>query len=649
VFISEPILNSENWKLREFGEFRLDPEKLVLWFRGQPVNLPLKEVELLSALTANAGEVMTKAELLDSIWKDSFVEESNLSRHVYMLRKTFKEFGVDDLIETVPRRGYRFVGHVRDCFNESPVVVERHVVSQTTIEEISSETRAPLRYRDSTDRFRLSRSFKAAATLASILVIGLIAGFAAWWNQIPPFASSSGRIRSVAVLPFAQLDQGLGSKQQGVGLADTLITRLSNLRSIRVCSFTAVAGLDDRDPVAAGKLLDVDAVLVGTIYRSGDKTRVSARILKVSDGKAIWTGEFERLATEDLRMQNDLALQVTNALAPSLDPDEKRKLAKSHTEDPDAFRLYQEARFEWNKRNTQGATDAARLFREAIAKDPQFALAYAGLAEVVATMNAVEAEAIARRAIELDPDLAEAHGALGFIHTFVHRNWEEAEKELTRSIDLNPNYAQAHHWYAELLAILGRNAQAKIEINRALEIDPLSHNFRAALGQIYYFNREYQEAESHCRRALELDPNFVFAHEYLADIYLQTGEFEKAVDARLTAQRINERFSVDSDQRLKANDSTIDEKRELALRRGINEFLKRLLSESADPAVTYYDARRYAELGNKDMALDALERSVQGRAFHTAFVKVDPVFDRIRDEARYKQVLRNMNLLDTNN
>jgi len=121
-------LNSENWKLREFGEFRLDPEKLVLWFRGQPVNLPLKEVELLSALTANAGEVMTKAELLDSIWKDSFVEESNLSRHVYMLRKTFKEFGVDDLIETVPRRGYRFVGHVRDCFNESPVVVERHVV-----------------------------------------------------------------------------------------------------------------------------------------------------------------------------------------------------------------------------------------------------------------------------------------------------------------------------------------------------------------------------------------------------------------------------------------------------------------------------------------------------------------------------------------
>jgi DNA-binding winged helix-turn-helix (wHTH) protein/TolB-like protein/Tfp pilus assembly protein PilF len=647
----EPILSSKNGKLREFGEFRLDPVKLVLWFRDQPVNLPLKEVELLSALTANAGEVMTKAELLDSIWKDSFVEESNLSRHVYILRKTFKEFGVGDLIETVPRRGYRFVGSVRDSHNETSLIVERHVVAQTTIEDISDETDVLMREsRGLIDRFLLSRSLTAAAaTLASILVIGLIAGFAAWWNQIPPFASSSGSIRSVAVFPFAQLDQGVGSKQQGVGLADTLITRLSNLRSIRVSSFTAVVGLDGRDPVAAGKLLDVDAVLVGTIYRSGDKTRVSARILKVSDGKAIWTGEFERLATEDLRMQNDLALQVTNALAPNLDPDEKNKLAKSYTEDPDAFRLYQEARFEWNKRNTQGATDASRLFREAIAKDPKFALAYTGLAEVVATMNAVEAEAIAHRAIELDPDLAEAHGALGFIHTFVHRNWEAAEKELTRSIDLNPNYAQAHHWYAELLAILGRNAEAKIEINRALEIDPLSHNFRAALGQIYYFNREYQEAESHCRRALELDPNFVFAHEYLADIYLQTGEFEKAVDARLTAQRINERFSVDSDERIKAHDSTIDEKRELALRRGINEFLKGLLSESADPAVTYYDARRYAELGNKDMALDALERSVHGRAFHTAFVKVDPVFDRIREEARYKQVLRNMNLLDTNN
>jgi tetratricopeptide (TPR) repeat protein len=296
-----------------------------------------------------------------------------------------------------------------------------------------------------------------------------------------------------------------------------------------------------------------------------------------------------------------------------------------------------------------GATDAASLFRLAIEKDPEFALAYVGLAEVVATINPEEAEAIARKALELDPDLAEAHAALGFIQTFVHRNWAAAEKELVRSVDLNPNYAPAHHWYAELLAILGRNAEAKIAMKRAVEIDPLSHNFLADLGQIYYFNREYKEAEHYCRRALELDPEFVFAHQYLADIYLQTGEFDKAVDAELTAQRINGKYSIDSTERTQSFEAEMEDRRTVAIHQGKREFLKRLLSQSRDDVFRYYDARRYAALGEKEMTLDALESSVKTKAFHTAFVKVDPVFDPVRDEDRYKLVLQKMNLLDANN
>jgi len=635
-------LSSKNGTFREFGGFRLDPEKLVLWFDDRPVTLPLKEVELLSALTANAGEVLTKGELLDRVWKDSFVEESNLSRHVYMLRKTFKELGVGDLIETVPRRGYRFVGAVRESLSERPLLLERHVVSRTTIEAVPEEN----------DEFSGARrgalhGFRYSVSLAAVLLIGLIAATAAWWNRVPPFSGPSGEIRSLAVLPFAQLDQDADPHREGIVLADTLITRLSNLRSIRVSAITAVTDVDGRDPLAAGKVLNVDAVLVGTIYRSGDKTHVSARILKVADGKAIWTGEFERLAIEDMRMHNDLALQVTNALALHLDPAEKAAFARSHTEDADAFRLYQEARFEWNKRNGQGVTDAARLFRQAIAKDPEFTLAYSGLAEVVALINPEEAEVIAHKAIELDPDLPEAHGALGFIQTFVHRNWSEAERELTRAISLNPNYAQAHHWYGELLAILGRNAEAKVEMERAVAIDPQSHNFLAGLGQVYYFNREYAEAESYCRRALELDPEFAFANEYLSDIYLQTGEFEKAVDAQLTAERIHGKFSIESTERAVRRETSIEERRAAALERGKAEFLKDLLSDSGDPVMTYYDARRYASLGDKEMALLSLERSIQSKAFHTAFVKADPVFDPIRTEPRYQLVLRKMNLLDT--
>jgi tetratricopeptide (TPR) repeat protein len=390
-------------------------------------------------------------------------------------------------------------------------------------------------------------------------------------------------------------------------------------------------------------------MLVGTIYSSGDKTRVSVRIVRTNDGSTIWGGEFERLTTDGMRMQSDIALQITNVLAQNLGSDERTALAKSYTEYSDAFHLYQRARFEWNKRNMQGATDAVSLFRMAIEKDPEFALAYAGLAEAMATINPDEAEIIAQRAIELDPDLAEAHAALGFIQVFARRNWEQAEKELVRSISLNHNYAPAHHWYAELLAIQGRNADAKIEMNRALEINPLSHNFLADMGQIYYFNREYKEAESYCRRALELYPDFSFAHQYLSDIYLQTGEFEKAVDSELTAERIHGQFAVDSAERSRKLDTTLEEKRSVALRQGKREFLKRLLSGSSDNVFHYYDARRYAALGEKEMALTALESSVQSRAFHTAFVKVDPMFDPIRDDPRYKLVLQKMNLPDRYN
>lgn len=634
---------NRNRHVRTFGKFSLDTEKRILWCESRPVNLALKEIELLCVLTENSGEVVTKAELLDLVWADAFVEESNLSRHVYMLRKMFKSFGVDNLIETVPRRGYRFAGEVRQPSAVSDeFTIERHAVSLTTIEEISDEAPAF----PSAINWRRSVSVTAVVVFASVLVVGLLGGFAWWQGESQSSTAASSGIRSLAVLPFAHIDHDSEGRQLGVGLADVLITRLSNLRGLTVRPITAVTGIDDRDPVAAGELLGVDAVLVGTIYRAGDKTRVSARMLRINDGTTVWTGEFERLTIEGMRLQHDLALRFANALAQNLNDAEKDAVAKSYTENSDAFHLYQRARFEWSKRNTQGATDAASLFRLAIEKDPEFALAYVGLAEVVATINPEEAEGIVRKAIELDPDLAEARAALGFIQTFVHRNWTEAEKELARSVSLNPNYAPAHHWYAELLAILGRNAEAKVAMNRAVEIDPLSRNFLADMGQIYYFNREYKEAERYCRRALELDPDFAFAHQYLADIYLQTGEFEKAVEAELTAERINGRFAIDSDQRTQNFEATIEERRTAALRQGKREFLKRLLSESADSVFCYYDARRYAALGEREMTLHALERSIQSKAFHTAFVKADPIFDPVRDDARYKLVLQKMNLLD---
>lgn len=615
-----------------FGDFRLDTGTRTVWYKEEAVDLPLKAIDLLCLLVEKRGDVVTKAEIWKNVWNDAFVEETNLTHNVYLLRKTFRELGAGELIKTVPRRGYRFTGEVSPT-NGNKIIYERATITDTFIEEVKVPEE------------RRVRGFKNFSLVAgAVVLVALVSGFAVWWGRMGPVSAASEGIRSIAVLPFAQLDQSADPGREGVALADSLITRISILKSVRVASITAVSDLDAREPIAAGKLLEVDAVLVGTIYRTGEELRVSARILTVEDGKAIWSGEFERHETEDRRIHSDIAVRVTNALALHLDPAEKAALTKSYTENPDAFDLYQQARYEWNKRNTQGVTEASRLFRQAIALDPEFALAYAGLAEVVSTTNPEEAEAIAARALDLDPDLAEAHAAIGFIHTFVHRDWPEAEKALTRSIKLNPNYPRAHHWYAELLAILGRNAEAKAAMERALTIDPRSHNFTADLGQIYYFNGEYKEAEALCLRALELEPEFSFAHEYLSDIYLQTGEFEKAVASRLAAESISGRYSIDSDERLKQRGSSIDERRVRALQRGRSDFLRSLLSTSNDPVMAYYDARRYASLGERDLAMLALEKAVRSKAFHAAFVKVDPVFAELREEPRFVQVLRRMRL-----
>jgi DNA-binding winged helix-turn-helix (wHTH) protein/TolB-like protein/Flp pilus assembly protein TadD len=618
-----------------FGDFKLDPDTRMVWHKGQSVELPLKAVDLLCLLVKRRGDVVTKDEIWKHVWNDAFVEETNLTHNVYLLRKAFREFGAGELIKTVPRRGYRFVGDVAPV-NGDTVVFERETVTDTFIEEVTLPDR----------RQKTSSVGRTSVVAASMVFIGLLAVAGLWWGLTPSSTAASEGIRSLAVLPFANLDKGTEADRDGIALADTLITRLSNVRSIRVSSITAVSDLDARDPLSAGKLLGVDAVLVGSLYRSGERVRVSARVLKVDDGRAIWTGDFERVERESMRMQNDLAMQVTNALAIHLEPAERNALARSYTKDPDAFRLYQEARFEWNKRTTQGVTDSVALFRQAIAKDPEFALAHAGLAEVVATMNPEEAEVIAGKALELDPDLAAAHAALGFINTFAYRNWPKAEASLSRAVRLNPNYAPAHHWYAELLAILGRNSEAKAEMELALAIDPRSHNFLADLGQIYYFNGQFKEAESYCLRALEIDPDFGFAHQYLSDIYLQTGEFDKAVGAWLKAEEMQARFSIDSADRLKRRETATEAKREFAARGGRNAFLKSLLSGSTDPVMAYYDARRYATLGDREMALRSLEKAVHSKAFHTAFVKVDPVFIGLREEPRFVNILTQMRLSD---
>lgn len=624
--------------LREFGEFRLDTRKRTLWHKGEPVPMPLKELDLLCLLVEHPGELVTKDEILDKIWQDSFVEESNLSRHIYLLRKTLKQLGQNgDLIQNIPRRGYRFAGEVRKI-PKTEIVVEKHTQTRTLI-EVEDVQREPQVKTARTRYFNLPLA--ATVTLSLILTTGAaFIGYRYWQPAV-----SAPPIKSLAVLPFKAI--GSTETHHGLGLTDVLVTRLSSINEINVRPTSAILAFENQtvESITAGRQLNVDGILEGTMYREGDRVRITARLIKVSDNSTLWAGQFEKAARDELRLQDELALQIAETLTQSLTVNEKRALTRRFTETPDAYQLYLKGRYEWNKRSWQSMIEAQRLFRNAIEKDPDFALAHVGLADTLATSAGTEASAAAEKALSLDPNLAEAHASLGFQQTFHKWEWDEAEKSFNRSIELNPGYAPAHHWYATLLAIKGRNSEAKTEMRRALDIDPQSFNLLADMGQLHYFAREYDAATEYCLKALEINPDFLFAREYLSDIYLQTGAYDKAFDEDIAAIKINESFLASSTEGKKRHEKKIDELKRAFSKGGIAEYMKAKFNLiGAGSYQNYYKAMTYSFTGEKTAALDNLEKAVEQKSFLSVFAKADPIFDPLRNEPRYQKLLREMKL-----
>jgi DNA-binding winged helix-turn-helix (wHTH) protein/TolB-like protein/cytochrome c-type biogenesis protein CcmH/NrfG len=643
-------------RIFEFGPFRLVESERQLFKDGQSLQLSPKVFETLLVLVENCGRLVEKQELMSRLWPDSFVEDINLNRSISSLRKVLGETASSPLyVETVPKSGYRFLAPVVELeSDEAPIVFERYTLARIVTEELeeigdssglgtehcSTQPAAP-----AGAVVRTRRQLRVALAAA----VGLLA--CVFTYLIFHATSASGPatpIKSMAVLPFKTIDAGEKNAHQGLGMTDILITRLSNIKDLTVRPTSAILAFEnqDQDSVTIGQRINVDAVLEGTIYHANDRVRVTARLIRVSDQSPLWAGQFEKPLQDELRLQDEIALQLVDALALNLSGSEKGALTKRHTESAEAYQLYLEGRYQWNSRNSDGMEQAQRLFRNAIEKDPRFALAYVGLADTLATMtNAGEANLAVEKALELDPNLAEAHATLGFIKMFHEWKWAEAESAIKRSIELNPGYATAHHWYATLLEIQGRNDHAKAEFQRALEIDPMSYNFLADLGQAYYFAHEYDKAKDYCHKSLEIYPDFHFAHWYLSDIYLQTGEYAAAVDEYLTAGVIDfsYRASSSSLQKDRAREYVAIHKARYR-EAGIRGFLDEPEPANPDPNTSYSIAKRHAFLGDKKRALDSLEAANRGRSFVSAFVKADPVFDKLRSEPRYQAVLRSMGL-----
>lgn len=635
----------------EFGEFRLDTEKHRLLRDGEIVPVTPKAVETLTVLIQRRGQLVERDELLNSVWRDVAVEDGNLTVTISMLRKALGEDSNGrKFIETVPRLGYKFVADVREVVEEVPALVfEKRTQARLVIdEEISLSGRTSPLLSRLIPTARRAEFLAAAAVVVVVVAIGAFPYFQT--SKSGPASAGAANIRSIAVLPFKTINSGNENIRQGLGMADILITRLSNIKAINVRPTSAVMSFENvnEDSISIAKKLRVDAVLEGTIYRSGGKVRVTGRLIKVGDQTVIWSGQFERLQHDEIQLQNEIALQLVDALSLTLNATEERALTKPYTENADAYQLYLQGRYHWNKRNHESLSEAERLFRNAIEKDPNFALAYVGLADsMIFDYRRGETASAFMKALELDPNLAEAYATIGFYQTVHGWQWQDAEANFKKSIELNPGYSTAHHWYAILLEIEGRDAEAKAEMERALEINPLSYNFLADLGEIYYFNHEYDKAKEYCNKALEIYPDFALAHGHLYRIYLQTGEYDAAINEykkHMTTQwKFTNQSTSETEARLRAVDKEIESYRQ----GGIRKFLKQRMAvttPSNEPSFPYGAASCYALLGEKEKALDNLEKALETRGFMMAWVKADPIFDSLHSEPRYQAILKKMGL-----
>jgi DNA-binding winged helix-turn-helix (wHTH) protein/TolB-like protein len=441
-------MSRQTKRIYEYGPFRLDAAERILLRDGRPEPIPPKAFDVLVALVESSGHLLEKDELMNRVWADSFVEESNLKVTVSVLRKALEQGGDEHpYIETVPRRGYRFVAGVKELSTESAeLVVRERTTASVTIEE--SESEEPKQGKALSAPNRESR-FSLQVAIACAAVIGLaIAGLYLWTNYTTPHPE----MKSIAVLPFKPVAVDTRDESLEMGIADTLINKLSNIRNLTVRPMSAVrrySGLE-QDAVLAGREQRVEAVLDGSVQKAGEKVRVTVRLMSVADGGTLWTSQFDEKFTAIFAIQDSISERVAEKLAIRLSREERKLLTRNYTENTGAYQLYLKGRYYWNKRTKEGINKGPDYFQQAIERDPRHALAYADLARtyksssyygiVPPSVAHPRSKEAVNKALEIDNTLAEAHMVLATILESFDWNWQAAEEEFKLANELKPNY-----------------------------------------------------------------------------------------------------------------------------------------------------------------------------------------------------------------
>lgn len=614
-----------------FEDFQLDPaRKLLLRVgSGEAVQLTSKAFQVLSHLIENNGELVTKDELMKTVWHDSFVEDANLTQTISVLRRILGETPDQHrFIVTEPGKGYRFVAPV----NESETIEERSAA------------------RDQRSDMRRPFLFAFGAIVAVALLIG---GYYSWSGSEAQVAPSSwtNEVKAIAVLPFKNVEPDKDNQLLGIGMADAVIVKLSHIKSIVVRQTKSVMRYAATTPeaVTVGREINVDAVLEGNIQEADGRIRVSVRLFRVSDGALLWAENFDERDTNIFALQDSISEKVANSLSLELNAEMRENLKRRYTENIEAYRLYNRGRFFWNNRNGNDLRKSIELFNQAIALDGNYALAYSGLADSYVLLQFFshtekndffeKAKSSAEKALSLDKNLAEPHAALAMYKQLYEWDWEGAETEFKLAIAANPNYATAHQWYGEFLSSMGRYDESIVELEKAVELDPLSISTNTALAQPYLAAGRYAEAIGKLEPALELDPHFSLAVLYMGRAYSGLGDHKEAIAQyrKLAPSRGSGGPYFTS--------SLINSYAKDGQKREAGEELNGLLElAERTPVSNYVLARAFAPLGHKEKALENLEKAVEQRDGLLIILRTDRNFDDLRGEPRFQKILADMKL-----
>ena len=630
-------------QLYEFGPFRLDATERVLFRDGKAVALKPKVFDTLLLLVRNSGHVVEKDELMGAVWPDTVVEENNLNQNISALRRVLGESEESGkYIETLPRRGYRFVAGVSEIRDESvEIVVDKRTLSTVVIQEEADQLNPIKQETQSTGDSIVHRQRVARwLVLACVVLAVILAAVVMMKRNSAP--STVTEIRSIAVLPFKSLSPDSGDEYLGLGFTDALITRLSSINQIVVRPTSAVRKFSSpgQDSIEAGLELKVQSVLEGSIQKLGDRIRFTLQLINVEDGRNLWTQKLDEKFTDILAVEDSISEQVATALELKLTGQQKQLLAKRYTDNNDAYMSYLKGRFFLEKRSDESSRKAADFFRQAIAADRNYALAYTGLADYYLlntlpgdTENLESGMSAIRRALELDDSLAEAHTSMAYLHWF-NRSAVEAESEFTKAIRINPNYAPAHHWHGLFLLSLGKFDESIAEIKLAEQLDPISPIIMANVGRALYQARRYDEALAQCQKTLEAYPDFVQGHLYLAWIYDAMGKYQQALSE---LQYVPDLHEIDYELATLGHALALSPNKKAAL--GVLDEMKALARRKY---VRPYDfAVVYAALGDNDRALEWLEKALDEKPVSRQptlyMIKFSPLLDSIRSDPRFSK------------